>query len=824
MLEDLREGINVSYYRVAHLGEGILSNYAEPEGRMAVICRSLRTAETIRDAEWIRTKDGLYIIIVAEDEPVIEGHALGLDDQRTEFTLKLIKKDERLSISDPYAFGPIQKIVHALIQRAFVSKGYRSMERTVFDERVDFAQEIIQRLQTLAKLKNCPEALNLSEIIALHPAFSYDLTSYGNSLYLDAAASTKITSKMTVWDMITDKWNEHEIRSLGLNLSFEGGGTAYLTQILEDYNIDKPLDMHPFYGRTYRDYVRDLYPFLVRKLAKDSFLLKAVPHGIRTEWTYASCLMKPTLTYDIVASRNHEMYAIIQDLFRRRTIRRLESIIAFLKELGILKLRDNTRISFETDPMRIMERALEIDFNEGSQTGMGSLCPTLITFKRPELAFRDKEGNEVRAGWKKPKDINKGTLTDLMIDPELWPYDNPKDIRIVALIPEDYKIEAEDFCNNLEKGIPNGRYRGFENTFKAKTDISQKSVPSTNIEDYKTVISKEIQEGEFDSAIVFIPGKKAGKEFYSEPKVTMFEKKLPSQMITVEPRDSKMDRSLSFKANTDDALFNISLQLAAKSGIVSCALPNGCAKRMMSSDVILGYDVAEIPVAERPELEQEWKKEKPRIPQIKLSCPLVVFDPQGANIEHLGVYWIEKNNVFDEYGDEIYQKLPSNINTFTIHKDGSFTTRELVSLEHWAEVHDLKGLAISLITGETPRVSNICAGKPEIPEKGQTIRLQKDVFVMNTTGRPERVPGGWPKPITIKIHSIRNYAIDTTKTLGQVYAFAEIHSGALRGLRKPITIHFPNLIGRVLRKLQRPFTSDAFMTKTRNGKTPRWFY
>lgn len=822
-LEDFSKGINVSLYRMAFLGESILNNFTEPEEWASVVCRSLRYGMNY-DADWIKKGDNYYVIIVGVNDPAIEGHAFGLEDEKTKFSLKLLKKDVSLNLSEPYVRKAVQRIVHSKIRRKFILKGYQSVGQTLYDTGIDFAKDVVQRLKELSILKKKPEFLYFTDIISLHPTISYRFNSYNGVFHLDVAAGTKIASTRTFWDLIDEKWSEIDIQSLGPYLSFEGGGTAYFTRSIPKYDINKSLEAHPFYGRSYRDYIKDIHPYLLRKLVTGSILLKAVPWGGRNEWTYASCLMRHTLTFEIIANKNYEMSSEIRNLWNIRTAKRLEEITKFLRELGSINLQDGTEISFEIEPINIVERPLVIDFNEGSATPIVPPFPRLIIFKKPELAMRDIEGNEVKVGWKKPRESNKGTLTDLMLDPELCPYDAPTDIRVIALIPEDYKIEANELCNNLLDGIAGGQYRGFENTFKVKMEIIPKIVPSTKVEDYKSVIDKEIVEGQFDSALVFIPSKKVGKKFYSEPKVSLFEKKLPSQMITEEPRETKVDRSLVFKANTDQALFNISLQLGAKSGIVSCALPEECAERLMSVDVIFGYGTIRVPVIRRPEFEQEWKRERPRIPQIKLSCPLVILDPQGANIEHLGVYYIEKTNVFEEFGDDIYKELPSGVRTFIVHKDGHFTSSEIDSLAYWAKTHDLKGVAVSIIRGVTPRTHKIFGSKPTIPEKGQTIILQDDLFVMNTTGWPEKISMGWSRPVTVKVHSLRGFNPDVIRILGQTYAFSEIHSGSLRGLRTPITIHFPNLIGRVLRKLQRPLTSKAFTVRTRYGKTPRWFF
>lgn len=822
-LEGLSKGISASLYKIVFLGESILNNFTEPEEQASVVCRSLRL-EMKCDVDWVKKKGAYYVAIIGINDPIIEGYAFGLADEKTKFRLKLVNKDVSLNVSEAYVFKAIQRVIHSKIQRRFVLKGYQYVYQTVYNGKEDFAKEVIKRLRELSDLKRKPEFLYFTDMVSLHPSISYRFNSYNGIFHLDVAAGTKFGSTRSFWDLIDENWSESSIRSLGPRLSFEGGGTAYFTRLIPECDIDEALEIHPFHGRSYRDFIRDNHPYLSRKLITGSVLLKATPWGVRAEWTYASCLMRHTLNFEIIANKNYEMYSEIQNLFNRRAAKRLEDITKFLKELGSINLEDGTKISFETEPMKIVEKPFEIDFNEGTETPIVRPLPKLMLFKRPELAMRDIKGNEVKVGWKKPRETNKGTLTDLMLDSELCPYDVPPDIRIVALIPEDYKVEADELCDNLLEGIPGGRYRGFENTFKIKMKMVPKIVPSTKVEDYRSVIAKEIVKGQFDSALVFIPGKRVGKEFYSEPKFSLFEKELPSQMITEEPRKTKADRSLAYKANTDAALFNISLQLGAKSGVVSCALPEECAERLMSVDAIFGYDTIGVPVVERPKLEQEWKRERPRIPQIKLSCPLVILDPQGANILHLGVYYIERTNVFEEYGNEIYKELPSGVKTFIVHKDGHFTSSEIDSLKYWTEAHDLKGAAVSIIRGTTPRTHKMYGTKPSIPEKGQTIFLQNDLFVMNTTGWPEKTSRGWTRPVTIKLHPIRDFNPDVIRILGQIFAFSEIHSGAIRGLRTPITIHFPNLIGKVLRSLQRPFTSEAFSCRTRYGKTPRWFF
>lgn len=820
----LDSGLSVTAYKIVSLGSKVRKKILDEMRRYALVARQVSKTYL---TTWVRHQNNYFIVTIGKSPHEISGHLYGRKKPEYSFTIKVSKALTKLQTQNPGHFEAVRRLVHQIIIGFFQNKkGYSVDSLTLYDTSRNLGPLIRKELEKLAEKQRNPSLLHFADFIAIYPAYDISFAKHGGTYFLRATSLHRIMSTKTTWDLINEGLTDYDIAKLGEVLRFEAGGTAHLKEILRDLSVDIPIEEFPFDGRSYREYVEDNYHEFKNRVPDESCLLTAIPWGnVKEAWTYAAALMKPSLTFEAISNQNVELFIILRNFLQNRSANlRFGLIEDFGKALEDLSSPEELFLMFDNTPLQINTRPYCVDINQD-----GTFCPSvepkqLISIFRPNYCYRDSEGRELEI---ERDEKYFGTLMDLMY-PEVFPFAKPDEIRALALIPDGYRDYANMLCNNLIEGIPDSEklsYRGFEETFGTKLEIERQPVPDTDPASYiKATDAAMSRTKDFDEALVFIPSKRLGVEFYSQPKIALFERLLPSQMITHEERTQRRYRTLYYKATTHEALFSIALQIAAKAGTVACALPGGVADRITTTDIIFGYDILRIPIEEREEVVQPvYGRRRPIITQLKLASPLVILDSRGAFIQNLGIYPIERD-LFSEKPEEIYQmlqKVKPNFSTFIAHKDGRFSDPELNSIREWAKNYTLRGAAVSVIRGTTPR---LFSRKPAMtPRKGSAIAIDKNFFILNTTGLPEQIPG-LPRSITVEIHPVGDFSPNPYKIISQIYAFSELHTGALRGTRLPITTHFPNLIGRLLRKLRMPVIPNVFLLQTKYGSTPRWFY
>ena len=232
----------------------------------------------------------------------------------------------------------------------------------------------------------------------------------------------------------------------------------------------------------------------------------------------------------------------------------------------------------------------------------------------------------------------------------------------------------------------------------------------------------------------------------------------------------------------------------------------------------IGYNVARI-------IPEDFKGGK----TIPLSAPLVIFDNKGAYISHQDVYKLSSEvSLFEQYGDEIFKRIPSDINTVIIHKDGYLTNSELVYLEEASQRRGIETIPISFRTTTVPRVSNPQYLESDVGLKaGTVLPLSGNDYLMMTTPISRWVPErlGWPNPILITFHKAHEVQ-KKLRLLYHIFALTKMQTGSQRPVRLPVSIHFSNMIASFLRKVGDPTPKYLkWFVQTRLGGKylPRWF-
>lgn len=234
--------------------------------------------------------------------------------------------------------------------------------------------------------------------------------------------------------------------------------------------------------------------------------------------------------------------------------------------------------------------------------------------------------------------------------------------------------------------------------------------------------------------------------------------------------------------------------------------------------MVLGYDVLGIPTS--------TKSGK----SIQISAPLVLFDSRGAYIKHQEVFRLtNKNSLFQDYGNEIFETLEQDTKTLVIHKDGTFSDDELRRLSELEGTYNVETIPISINTDDVPRVFNPTYQYLEVAlESGTCLPLSDKEFLMITTAIhtwvPERM--GWPNPILITIHKDNLTLEKKLKLLYHIFALTKMQTGSQKPVRSPISIHYANMIDRFIKRVGDPnpdYLGSFIKRESEKGYLPRWF-
>ena len=829
-LKQIHNGIPACEYLVK-IPTKIQQLYDKKTAQLSCCARALRSHLELKGT-WLSEERNIMLIL-GEGPEKISCYGFNLVDNKDyEFELTLKKKTK---IYPQKNFGVFQRIANREISHAYKKKeDYQVSGNTVVHTNYNWMELIKKSVPKETDEKLDASYPILSNIINVYSSCDFGLRKYGKRILLATDVHHTIQTAITLEDLIDKGYNADAISRLSNSFNYTTGGSALFIDFLYNKTVSSPLGWPPFEGRTYLDFVKDLYPEfspLFSRKAKSS-LIWGQPYRISDAWTYAAILSKPTLTFETISRKNPPLYRSIQKLFRSRTPQRLDDAKSFIKQLGIVPLTEHIALEFDANSLYLEGKPWDIDLTQSAQSAIGK--PDLLEIRRPPLAFKDEKNDErlVLPGY--PTADHSGTLHDLMIDPEALPYVGVDRVRLAFLIPEDYKIQSNLLCQNIQNGY--GLYRGFSKTFGADLEIDPIEVSGISLESYKEAIA-EVNKDKYDVAAVVIPSKARlreersvlGTSIYSEPKVTLLRKYVPNQMVTEGVRTHAIDRTLAGKARDALFLFNFSAQIAAKRGIVTCALPQKTAEALSCADVLIGYDLIYVPLYDRIAYKQKWdRKGKPPVPQVKMACPLIIVDNQGVKVSYVGVRWLDDESLFYDLGDFLYDKLKGfSPRTVTVQKNGRFTEDELFSLEYWLDSKGLEGSALSITRSLSPRNYRVWRGKCVVPKHGTALRISKDRFIMNTSGYPvikDPTRKGWPRTVMIRFHKMGRYVPNYPLLLSQIYSFTQIHTGSILPTRLPISLHFPNLIGRVLRATHTTLPDFLFSMRTKEGLVPRWFY
>lgn len=649
----------------------------------------------------------------------------------------------------------------------------------------------------------------LLSYLQVHPGFSFQLRVFGSDLFIQILPTCKLSYEKSIWDLITAGWTIDRILDQFPYVHINSLGTQKQVEILSK-TVSEPIDEAPYFGRTFSDFA--LAMFQTQDIDREAFLIKVASSRSGEISCYPSSWAYPSLTFASISNIDETYHSELTGKLRTQGRKRMTEAQMWAKKFSQLEIEGHV-VEIEPIPAALLydpetlgpSRFPRVSFEIGR------------IFEPPSMTMlRDGITTEIVQG----VETYQANVNDLLSHPELKPLDVPGKLNVIVFV---YTTLFNGW-EKLKKALtsPQTGYRGFTDTFGVELNLSEEVVSDFLSQEFADRIDT-LPPQSYHCAIVVIPRHmetpETTRRIYTEVKTRIMSRGIPVQVITDDERVTLgRNSTLEGKSRSTYTLFGISLNILAKAGGVLTAIGDSIASNLVPNSSTIGYDVARV---------------IPRnilgVKTIPLTAPLVIFDNRGAYVTHQNAYKLKDEvSLFEQYGDEIFDKIPSDITTLIIHKDGFFTNRELSSLNTCATKRGVEAIPISIRTSSIPRIVNPNYLGSELGLKaGTVLPLGANDFLMMTTPfrnwDPERL--GWPNPILITLHG----SFDTLKKLQLLYhifSLTKMQTGSQRATRLPVSTHFANMVSRFLRKVGDPNPEYLryFVQTGSSGKNlPRWF-
>jgi len=459
---------------------------------------------------------------------------------------------------------------------------------------------------------------------------------------------------------------------------------------------------------------------------------------------------------------------------------------------------------------------------------------TSFRFPRPWVRFRDPETLRLKdVAWETG---HLGAPGDLLKEPkDVSCVDVPEKISLKLLIDQKLEVEVWKLIHSLVNGYAG--YKGFEDVFGVGVEIS-----SVLVDDFLSDLSiySKVAPESTDCALVFGPRTIKGdpiktREIYTFSETQILNRGVPVQFVSDDPSPNlKYDMSLKSKSTNPDVLFGIGLNVLGKIGASVLTLSPNTTNYFLPDSVVIGYNIARIfEPLNKDVFQSEAPKDLVRH-SIPLAAPIVILSGHGANIIHQYAYEVaDETGLFSgEHGRRIISDIGSNPENVVIHKDGVFYPKEIHDLQE-LQGDGMRLIPISIVSGSVPRLFTSMPKSHFVPQEGTVFMLSPNDFLISTTLTGAKyIPEhrGWPNPIMVRFHekspSQKLTSQEKLQLLYQIWAFTRVHLHSQLPMRKPISVHYSDLIAKFLTKAgdRKPQYFKKFRgKKNRLGYNPRIF-
>lgn len=607
--------------------------------------------------------------------------------------------------------------------------------------RVDYSDEILSNTILTKDLKDEFKRSNKGFELKRKFRISPVVNKLGHVI-LYVSCSADFSTKKNIYEMMKEGL---DVRGLAVKTEW---GNIKGNLVIEDVlgiKITEPTSL----GQSLIDYYKsNNQAYRVKNFTEED--LEANVINVRSNkkiYMYIPHALKPIITREYLAKNDSSFSKEIESLIKMNMKYRYDTLKSFVDDIGVIEELNN--LSFEN---KYYDDVKLLGYNSGKVDE-----PVLMGAKG---VIKNKMQIFSNGFYKLPE----GKVRFGVLYPTEFDEISRKAVRAIYDFSKDGKYHGEknryivDHLMNLEFNPKECIFEAYE-----LGDITEYKKAALKLKNYNNI--------DFVIAIVPDMGEEEIENSYNPFKKIWAELNLPSQMISVKTAE------MFSKSRNNTALYylhNIVLGILGKIGGIPWVV-----KEMKGDvDCFVGLDVG--------------TREK----GIHYPACSVVFDKYGKlinyykpNVPQSG----EKINtdILQEIFDKVlisYEEengaYPKNI---VIHRDG-FSREDLEWYEKYFGKKNIKFNIIEVKKSTPLKIAAIKEGEIVNPQKGSYI-VKDDKAYMVTTDIKESL--GSPKPLKIE----KSYGdIDMLTVLHQIYALTQIHVGATKSLRLPITTGYADKI------------------------------
>lgn len=631
-----------------------------------------------------------------------------------------------------------QLVTHCINRSLKKTRDLRKKYRTKYNNNI-IGNYILGKDGKWIELKS-EKGFSVKRKFSIDPAVNHD-----GSVVLKCMIGSEFSSTKTIYDLMEQG---EDVVGIKVNYDWSNIGGYFTVEDVLDRTISEP----GFMGQSLLEYFKNNnQEYRLKNIdekGKQARVVK-VSYGKKRYGDYIPQSLRPVITREYMAkkdsyfSKNLDRYIKMNMEYRYMVLKDFIEDIGEVDELDGLKFKLDSSVDLES-----------LGYSPGYME-----IPELIG----ESGLIKKKSQIFKNGFYK---LPRESATFGVFFPEGYELETKRAIR-----------EIYDFCRS-------GKYQGEKSGYLKKSLLPigfesgislWETYPIGNITEYKRKAKMAREKRDIDFMITVVPDECEEENPYSSFKREWAEYGIPSQMVSLSTVNI-LNRSSGSTGLY--YLHNISLGILGKLGGVPWIVRN------MPGDVdcFIGIDVG--------------TREK----GIHFPACSVLFDkngdlinyykpkiPQGGEIIGNSILREVFDSVLLSYEDR-YGIYPENI---VIHRDGF--SRE--SVDWYEDYFGEKGIKFNIVEvrkSGAMKFAELDGSMRKNPRPGTYIKSDREVLLV-TTDIPESL--GSPRPLKIE----KTYGdMDIETLVKQIYYLSELHIGATKSTRLPITTGYADKICKMI--------------------------
>lgn len=447
----------------------------------------------------------------------------------------VVKPENALSISHDSSdlYPAIRLLINNAIRNG-VKLPLMAEDYSIFDTGIDLTIKIN------TTLRNSP----LTSPIKAYFGFSHRIRKFNNVLFLQLSPSSHLRYDKNFHLIMKELVNKDKVLEHFPYGSVPGTPITRGRKIMESttLSIDDPIEEFPYYGRSFREYAKAMFPNL--KFTGVSRLMKL---GSIVPQYFPAELVHPSLTFRAISLLNNRYYSSLLGIIKAKSAERPNHAKEAARTINSLII-NGRKVELSHEPLAISYDSKEL---EPKDLGSISTMNTGRVFAPPSVNFL-RFGEEV--------EISKGqfnlsaTVNDLMKDRDLRPLNVPKEISIIVFLTPDLKDGWSYLKTSLLSG--KGSYRGLKDTFDVEATFHEVVVDNLLSKEFESEV-EHIENSRYHSAIVIVNRETIVEESqnrmaYIEPKKAIMKKGIPVQIVNNYAKET-LNRDYSLKGQSTNA-------------------------------------------------------------------------------------------------------------------------------------------------------------------------------------------------------------------------------------------------------------------------------